>query len=123
MAQVKRTFRPEFLGRIDELIVMNSLTQADGERIAALILGRISQQLARQGVMLEYEDDVLKLLAQEGVDSMSGARNLRRVIAKYVEDPLSDLLLTRSCAGERLMLKISNDEIKIELPQIETVFA
>jgi len=123
MAQVKRTFRPEFLGRIDELIVMNSLTQTDGERIAALMIGRISQQLARQGVMLEYEDDVLTLLAQEGVDSMSGARNLRRVIAKYVEDPLSDLLLTRCCAGERLVMRVNGNQIDIELPHTETVLA
>jgi len=123
MAQVKRMFRPEFLGRIDELIVMHSLTQSDGERIAALMLGRIAQQLARQGVMLEYEDAVLVLLAKEGVDSMSGARNLRRVIAKNVEDPLSDLLLARNCTGERIVLRVKQDQIGIELPHEETVLA
>lgn len=119
LAQVKQTFRPEFLGRIDELIVMHSLTKEDGARIAALMLGRIAQQLGRQGIMLEYDDGVPALLAEEGVDAMSGARNLRRVIARRVEDPLSDLLLTGSHAGERIVLHAMGGEIDIEIPHEE----
>ncbi|MBP3522936.1 MAG: ATP-dependent Clp protease ATP-binding subunit [Clostridia bacterium] len=119
LAQVKQTFRPEFLGRIDELIVMNSLTKEDGARIAALMLGRIAQQLGRQGIMLEYDDSVPALLADEGVDAMSGARNLRRVIARRVEDPLSDLLLTGNYAGERIVLHALGSEIDIEIPHEE----
>ena len=119
LAQVKQTFRPEFLGRIDELIVMHSLTKEDGARIAALMLGRIAQQLGRQGIMLEYDDGVPALLAGEGVDAMSGARNLRRVIARRVEDPLSDLLLTGSHAGERIVLHALGSEIDIEIPHEE----
>ena len=119
LAQVKQTFRPEFLGRIDELIVMHSLTKEDGARIAALMLGRIAQQLGRQGIMLEYDDGVPALLAGEGVDAMSGARNLRRVIARRVEDPLSDLLLTGNHAGERIVLHALGSEIDIEIPHEE----
>ena len=119
LAQVKQTFRPEFLGRIDELIVMHSLTKEDGACIAALMLGRIAQQLGRQGIMLEYDDGVPALLAGEGVDAMSGARNLRRVIARRVEDPLSDLLLTGSHAGERIVLHAMGSEIDIEIPHEE----
>ena len=119
LAQVKQTFRPEFLGRIDELIVMHSLTKEDGACIAALMLGRIAQQLGRQGIMLEYDDGVPALLAEEGVDAMSGARNLRRVIARRVEDPLSDLLLTGSHAGERIVLHALGSEIDIEIPHEE----
>lgn len=119
LAQVKQTFRPEFLGRIDELIVMRSLTKEDGARIAALMLGRIAQQLGKQGVMLEYDDDVPALLASEGVDTMSGARNLRRVITRRVEDPLSDLLLTEHHEGERIVLHASDNEIKLEIPHEE----
>ncbi len=121
MAQVKQTFRPEFLGRIDELIVMHSLTKEDGARIAALMLGRIAQQLGRLGVMLEVDDDVPVLLAGEGVDAMSGARNLRRVIARRVEDPLSDLLLTGNHVGERIVLHTAGDRIDIEIPHEELV--
>ena len=57
----------------------SSLTKEDGERIAAIMLGRIAQQLGNQGIMLEYSDAVIAHLAQQGVDAMSGARNLRRV--------------------------------------------
>ena len=121
MAQVKQTFRPEFLGRIDELIVMHSLTVQDGERIAALILSRIARQLGAQGVMLEYDDDVLSYLAHEGVDAMSGARNLRRVIAKTVEDPLSDYLLSGNHVGERILLQMMDGQIRIAGEQEELV--
>lgn len=117
MAQVKQVFRPEFLGRIDELIVMHSLTKADGERIAALMLGRLAAQLGRQGIMLEYDDSVLQHLAEKGVDSMSGARQLRRVIAKEVEDLLSDYLLTGQHAGERIMLEAAQNQIRIASEQ------
>ncbi len=98
---------------------MHSLTQEDGARIAALMLGRIAQQLGRQGIMLEYDDGVPALLAGEGVDAMSGARNLRRVIARRVEDPLSDLLLTGNHAGERIVLHALGSEIDIEIPHEE----
>ena len=121
MAQVKQVFRPEFLGRIDELVVMHSLTQEDGERIAALMLGRLAQQLGRQGIMLEYDDQVLCHLAEKGVDSMSGARHLRRVIAKYVEDMLSDYLLTGSHAGERIVLEMRDEQICMASEQEELI--
>ena len=110
MQQVRQTFRPEFLGRIDELIVMRSLNQEDGVRIAKLMLGQTTQRMAKQGVMLEYDDDVPVFLAAEGVNSMSGARNLRRVISKLVEDPLSDQLFKES-ASSAFRLKLCNDKI------------
>lgn len=119
LAQVKQTFRPEFLGRIDEMIVMNSLTQADGARIAALMLERLAQQLGGLGVMLEFDDEVPALLAKEGVDAASGARRLRRVLAERVEDPLSDWLLEGTHTGERVLLRAVQDEIRIEMPNEE----
>ena len=121
LAQVKQVFRPEFLGRIDEMIVMHSLTQEDGEHIAALMLGRLAAQLGKQGVMLEYDDAVLRYLAERGVDSMSGARQLRRVIAQSVEDLLSDYLLSGQHAGERIMLDVKQGEIRITSEQEELI--
>ena len=121
MAQVKQTFRPEFLGRIDEMIVMHSLSVQDGERIAALMLGRIARQMGTQGVMLEYDDDVTAYLAREGVDAMSGARNLRRVITRLVEDPLSDYLLAGCRTGERILLQMTDGRIRIAGEQKELV--
>ena len=119
MAQVKQVFRPEFLGRIDEMIVMHSLTQKDGERIAALMLGKLAAQLGKQGIMLEYDDEVLRYLAEKGVDSMSGARQLRRVLAKSVEDLLSDYLLAGRHAGERIALEVHQEQIRIASEQEE----
>ena len=117
LARVRETFRPEFLGRIDELIVMHRLTQEDARRIAALMLGRIVQLLAGRGVMLTYGDDVLDLLAREGVDAMSGARNLRRTITKLVEDPLSDLLLAKAVTDGRIELRAEGDRIALHTEQ------
>ena len=105
MAQAKQTFRPEFLGRIDEMIVMNSLTQEDGAKIAELILEKVKARLEQQGITLSYDQEVPVLLAQSGVNEMSGARNLRRVIVEQVEDPLSELIL-RGKAGNEVRLSV-----------------
>ena len=105
MAQAKQTFRPEFLGRIDEMIVMNSLTQEDGAEIAELMLEKVKARLEQQGITLSYDQEVPVLLAQSGVNEMSGARNLRRVIVEQVEDPLSELIL-RGKAGNEVRLSV-----------------
>ncbi len=112
LSGARNTFRPEFLGRIDEMIVMNSLTQEDGKRIAELMLGKIVTRLAKQGVLLQYDDEVPALLAREGVDAASGARNLRRVIARWVEDPLSERLLRGDVEGG-LRLCVCGDEVRV----------
>ncbi len=121
LAQVKQTFRPEFLGRIDELILMRSLNEQDGKQIARLLLGKTVQRLAKMGIMLEYDEDVLDLLAQKGLDAMSGARNLRRVISSMVEDQLSDWLLSDDADCGRLLLRAKGDEI--ELSVVQEVFS
>lgn len=113
--QVKQTFRPEFLGRIDEMIVMHSLSEEDGCRIARLLLGKTVQRAAKQGVMLEYDDQVPMLLARIGMDAMSGARNLRRVIAKEIEDPLSEILLQSTVVGGRIRIHTDGDRFAISI--------
>lgn len=117
LAQVKQTFRPEFLGRIDELILMHSLSAEDGRMIARMLLGKIAQRLAKQGIMLEYEEAVLDLLAEKGIDSMSGARNLRRVISTMVEDPLSDWILAGKVEGGKVMLRTNDEKVELMLAQ------
>ena len=115
MAQVKQTFRPEFLGRIDELVLMRGLGEEEGRQIAAMMLGRIVQRLAKRGVMLEYDEAVPALLAKKGVDAMSGARNLRRVIAKEIEDPLSDLLLAGAMQQGRIVIAAEGDALRVSV--------
>ena len=121
MAQVKQTFRPEFLGRVDELILMRSLTEEDGAGIAALMLGKLVQRLAQRNIMLEYEEEVPSLLAQMGMDAMSGARNLRRIITKQVEDPLSDLLLSGAVQGGKIVLRADGNAVQVCVPKAELV--
>lgn len=120
LSQAKMTFRPEFLGRIDEMIVMNSLGEEEGRRIAALMLGRIVQRLAKQGVLLEYDEDVPAFLAKEGVDRASGARNLRRVITSQVEDPLSDWLLEGG-SGTAVRLRVNGEKLQVTKEERECV--
>ena len=112
MAQAKQTFRPEFLGRVDEMIVMNSLTQEDGARIAALMLEKVKARMERRGICLRYDPQVAMLLAQNGVNDMSGARNLRRVVAELIEDPLSELIL-RGKAGHEVRLSVEKNKITV----------
>jgi len=121
MAQVKQTFRPEFLGRVDELILMRSLTEEDGARIAALMLGKLVQRLAQRNIMLEYEEEVSSVLAQMGMDAMSGARNLRRIITKQVEDPLSDLLLSGAVPGGKIVLRADGNAVQVCVPKADLV--
>lgn len=115
LSKLKETFRPEFLGRIDELIIMHSLTQEDGRQIAELMLGRIVQRLAQQGIMLEIDEQVPELLAEKGVDAMSGARNLRRVISREIEDPLSDLILSQDLTGESIAVSVEQNTIHMQV--------
>ena len=112
MAQAKQTFRPEFLGRVDEMIVMNSLTQEDGARIAALMLEKVKARMESRGICLRYDPQVAMLLAQNGVNDMSGARNLRRVVAELIEDPLSELIL-RGKAGREVRLSVEKNKITV----------
>jgi len=114
--QAKQTFRPEFLGRIDEMIVMNSLTEADGRRIAALLLGETAQKLAAQGILLECDESVPAYVAKTGMDAMSGARNLRRLITREIEDPLSDMLL-RGEIGGRVRVETKDGALSFSTPQ------
>lgn len=115
LSKIKETFRPEFLGRIDEMIVMRSLTEADGCSIADLMLERIAERLRFLGVILMWNNAVSSLLAKEGMDTMSGARNLRRTVQKLVEDPLSDLLLTQSLDGCTVTAYVEGERIGFEV--------
>jgi len=111
LTKVKETFRPEFLGRIDELIVMRSLTEEDGRKIAALLLDQLAGRMEKLGIGLVYGEDITTLLAQKGMDAMSGARNLRRTVQRLVEDPISDFLLTRDISGGNIRLRVKENEI------------
>ena len=93
MAQLKQTFRPEFLNRIDAMIVFHSLTQEQIRQIVDLELTRVRKQLAEQEITLEVTTEAMDLLGERGYDHTYGARPLRRIIQNLIEDPLAEGLL------------------------------
>ncbi len=90
---LKRTFRPEFLNRLDGIMVFRSLNREQIKNIVDLELNRVRAQLSEQNVKLEVTDEVRELIAEAGYDSEYGARPLRRVIQDKLEDRLSEGLL------------------------------
>jgi ATP-dependent Clp protease ATP-binding subunit ClpC len=90
---LKRTFRPEFLNRVDEIIVFSPLTLEDVEKIVEIQLREIRERLGEQGLQLEMSEAARRWLARQGYDPNFGARPLRRAMQKYVEGPLSVYLL------------------------------
>ena len=93
MGEVKKLFRPEFLNRIDEIIVFKSLTQEQIVEIAKLMVADLRERLIAQNMTINLTDDAYKLIAKEGTDAAYGARPLRRAIQRLLEDPLSEELL------------------------------
>jgi len=86
--ELKRTFRPEFLNRIDEIIVFHSLNKEHIRAIVSLMVNEVNERLTEKGITIEVTDAAKDLLAKEGFDPMFGARPLRRVIQRRIEDRL-----------------------------------
>jgi len=96
LAELKKHFRPEFLNRVDDVIIFQSLNESELARIVDIQLGRLEQRLAQQNLTLDVNADAKKLLASEGYDPQFGARPLKRAIQEHLLDPLAAKLL----AGE-----------------------
>ncbi|MCM8795228.1 MAG: ATP-dependent chaperone ClpB [Candidatus Omnitrophica bacterium] len=111
--EVKKYFRPEFLNRIDEIVVFNSLDRKDLSRIVDIELQPLKEKLARQKIELEFSPQVKEYLTQQGFDPNFGARPLKRTIQKYIQNPLSIKLLEGS-------LK-ENDKIIVDLDESKKV--
>ena len=104
-AEVRATFRPEFLNRVDETVVFRQLTEADLKEIAGRLLSGAAGRLEALGLSLAWEDEALTALAGAGFDSAYGARPLRRQIRRQVEDPIAEGLLAGAFRpGDRLLL-------------------
>ena len=112
MTEVKDTFRPEFINRIDDLIVFHALEPDDIRQIAALMLQSVSKRLAERGMKLSYGGDVIDVLARDGYDANYGARPLRRTIQRSVEDALSEEIIAGNVAlGDCVELYVADDRI------------
>jgi negative regulator of genetic competence ClpC/MecB len=93
MDAVKRHFRPEFLNRIDEMIVFHPLTGEDLKEIVTILMSDVTKRLGERDLQLEITPEAMKFLVKEGSDFTMGARPLKRAIQRLIEDPVSDLIL------------------------------
>ena len=111
MEELKRSFRPEFLNRIDDIIVFHNLDEEDTLKIAALMLKSIAQRLTERNIHLSYTDEVVAKLAKMGFDAEYGARPLRRLMQQTVEDKLSEEILEGNVRlGDDVRMELSGDE-------------
>ena len=118
MKEVKELFRPEFINRVDELIVFHPLEEADIQKIARLFLHQLEKRLEERNIRLRYDDEVVAYLAQEGFDAKFGARPLRRVIQRLVEDSLSEELIAGTISlGDTVQLRMSDGKIAVSKAQ------
>jgi len=108
---LKKTFRPEFLNRIDEVIIFHTLTMEHMKQIVDLQMQEIAERLAEQDLHIELSDEARQWLAETGYDPQFGARPLRRTLLRYVESPLSRKLLRGEfSAGDTVFVDITEDE-------------
>jgi ATP-dependent Clp protease ATP-binding subunit ClpC len=115
MEELKRSFRPEFLNRIDEVIVFHSLSRQHVKAIVDLMMKRVRDQLKAKDVEIELTDTVKELLAEKGYDPSLGARPLRRTIQRLVEDPLAEKMLYKEfSAGQTIIVDAREDEVVFE---------
>jgi len=110
MAEVKKTFRPEFTNRIDEIIVFHELTEEQLRSIVDLMLGDLQKRLAEHKLGVELTEAAKSWLAKEGYDPLYGARPLRRAIERHVENPLSTRLLKGEFSeGDMIIVDLGDD--------------
>ena len=115
MQELKRTFRPEFLNRIDEIILFNRLTPGDAEKITSLLLSQLAERVQALHIDIDFDPSVAALIVRHGFDAANGARNLRRTVTREIEDRLSEALLAQEIdTGMRVRVLATEDEIKIE---------
>ena len=106
MGELKKVFRPEFLNRIDDVIVFHKLQKDEIKQIVDLLLRRIRASLAERELQLELTEGAEDFLVDKGWDPAMGARPLRRAIQRYIEDPLADFVLkSELVAGATVMVE------------------
>ena len=113
MDEVRQIFRPEFLNRVDEIIVFHALTEAEIDQIARLLLDQVCLRLEDRGIRLEVGEEALRLISKAGYDLKYGARPLRRAIQRLVEDALSEeILLGDVRLGDKVLASVENEKLK-----------
>jgi ATP-dependent Clp protease ATP-binding subunit ClpC len=115
MKEMKNFFSPEFINRIDDTIVFNSLTPEDIKKITVIELSKLGKRLEEMKYKIKFDDTLIDYLAKVGYDEMYGARPLKRAIQDKVEDLISEEVLTGSMVeGKYYVIKVENDEVKVQ---------
>ena len=116
MDAVKRHFRPEFLNRIDEMIVFQPLTEEDLQQIVSILMSDVTKRLKERELQLEITAEAMQLLVKEGSDFTMGARPLKRAIQRLIEDPVSDLILKGDATeGKTIKADVKDNEIVVSV--------
>lgn len=116
MEELKKTYRPEFINRIDEKVVFHSLTQDNMREVVKIMVKPLIATLAEKGVTLKFQPSALKYLAELGYDPEMGARPLRRTLQDKVEDKLSELILSDELAnGDTLKIGVAKGQLKFDI--------
>ncbi|MBO4854482.1 MAG: ATP-dependent Clp protease ATP-binding subunit, partial [Oscillospiraceae bacterium] len=114
LSELKRTFKPEFLNRIDETIVFRQLTEEDIVKIARRMLDVTARRMAEQGITLQAENDAVAALAKGGFDPQYGARPLRRAIQNTVEDAVAEQMLEGKLqSGDTAHVRLQDGKVVI----------
>jgi ATP-dependent Clp protease ATP-binding subunit ClpC len=112
--EVKRTFNPEFLNRLDEVIIFNALSEQDLIQILELMVGQLNANLAQKAITITVTDEAKKwILTKTLVDRTYGARPLRRALQKYIEDPLSEALIQGTFTTRPAFIEVYLDADKL----------
>ena len=113
---LKKAFKPEFLNRIDEIVVFDPLTQEEIEEIVDLMMAEVGERLAEHGVTVELTPEARKWLGDSGFDPTFGARPLRRAVQRHVENPLSKKILAGECkTGDHVVVGANADGLTFSL--------
>jgi ATP-dependent Clp protease ATP-binding subunit ClpA len=113
--EMRHIFRPEFLNRVDEIVVFNPLTLRELKAIVDLLLSKTNEKLKEKGIIVEFEDDVKTFIINKGYDPMYGARPLRRAIQKYIENPLAEFILREDIEKGEVVAYMDKGEVKFRL--------
>ncbi|HEU65237.1 MAG TPA: ATP-dependent Clp protease ATP-binding subunit, partial [Chloroflexi bacterium] len=109
---LKRTFRPELLNRIDDVIIFHPLTEENLKGIVSLLIREVERRSAERGIKLEIDEEAKAWLAQKGYDPVYGARPLRRAIQRYVENPMSSKILQGEFKeGDTIAVSLEGDNL------------
>ncbi|MCF6334732.1 MAG: ATP-dependent Clp protease ATP-binding subunit, partial [Spirochaetales bacterium] len=122
MNELKKQFRPEFINRVDEIIVFESLSKVQLREILDVLLAEVKMRLLQMNIIIDIKNSVKEFLIETGFDIKYGARPLRRAIQKEIEDPLSMEILQGNCPhGSRISTSLRKGKIKFAISTPDSV--